>query len=59
MLCAIPQGDGLANLQQLGLAGRAAHLSLAPAGTTGSAPTSVTLFDQGISADLASRSDWP
>jgi YVTN family beta-propeller protein len=45
---AVPQGDGLANLQQLGLAGRAAHLSLAPLEANGATPTSVTLFDQGL-----------
>ncbi|VVD59885.1 YncE family protein [Pandoraea anhela] len=46
---AVPQGDGLENLQPLGVAGRAAHLTLAPAGgNTAHAPTSVTLFDQGL-----------
>jgi YVTN family beta-propeller protein len=45
---AVPNGDGLANLQQLGLAGRVAHLSLAPRGATAAAPTSVSLFDQGL-----------
>lgn len=45
---AVPDGDGAANLQQLGLSGRAAHLTLGPAGTTGTAPTSVSLFDQGL-----------
>jgi YVTN family beta-propeller protein len=45
---AVPEGTGIENLQQLGLAGRAAYLSLAPAGTTGVAPTSVSLFDQGL-----------
>lgn len=47
---AVPEGDGTANLQPLGVAGRAAHLSLAPAGAkaSDSAPTSVSLFDQGL-----------
>jgi YVTN family beta-propeller protein len=51
---AVPEGDGLQNLQPLGLAGQAAHLSLAPlrdgkaAGIVESPPTSVTLFDQGL-----------
>jgi YVTN family beta-propeller protein len=45
---AVPEGDGSQNLQPLGLAGAAAHLSLAPAGTSGRAPTSVALFDQGL-----------
>jgi YVTN family beta-propeller protein len=45
---AVPDGDGRANLQPLGLAGRAAHLALAPGGTGGAAPTSVSLFDQGL-----------
>lgn len=48
---AVPDGDGTANLQPLGTAGQAAHLSLAPAGKAErgtSAPTSVSLFDQGL-----------
>jgi len=45
---AVPAGDGLANLQQLGLAGVAAHFALAPVGSTGAAPSSVSLFDQGL-----------
>lgn len=44
---AVPQGDGTANLQPLGTAGKAVHLLLSPLGT-GNAPTSVTLFDQGL-----------
>jgi YVTN family beta-propeller protein len=44
---AVPSGDGTQNLQPLGLAGQAAHLSLAPTGSA--APvTSVSLFDQGL-----------
>jgi YVTN family beta-propeller protein len=52
---AVPEGDGTLGLQPLGLAGQAAHLSLAPVtggGTTGKAPTSVTLFDQGLTQVL-------
>jgi YVTN family beta-propeller protein len=50
---AVPEGDGTQNLQPLGLAGMAAHLSLAPAGMKGGkAPTSVALFDQGLTQIL-------
>jgi YVTN family beta-propeller protein len=50
---AVPEGDGTANLQQLGVAGMAAHLFLAPPGANaGRAPTSVTLFDQGLTQVL-------
>ncbi len=50
---AVPEGDGIANLQQLGVAGMAAHLSLAtPGAKAGAAPTSVTLFDQGLTQVL-------
>ena len=50
---AVPEGDGTQNVQPLGTAGQAAHLLLVPAGatktaTTADAPTSVTLFDQGL-----------
>ncbi len=46
---AVPEGDGLQNLQPLGIAGQAAHLTLSAAGhRDGPAPTSVTLFDQGL-----------
>jgi len=50
---AVPQGDGTQGLQPLGLAGQATHLSLVPAGQTKAtdgttAPTSVSLFDQGL-----------
>ena len=43
---AVPEGLGTQNLQPLGLAGRAAHLTMA--GAAGGAPTSVSLFDQGL-----------
>jgi YVTN family beta-propeller protein len=50
---AVPEGDGMQNLQPLGVAGMAAHLSLAPPGIrSGNAPTSVTLFDQGLTQVL-------
>jgi YVTN family beta-propeller protein len=51
---AVPLGDGAQGLQPLGVAGQAAHLSLAPfqngraTGSAETAPTSVTLFDQGL-----------
>jgi YVTN family beta-propeller protein len=56
---AVPEGDGRQGLQPLGVAGQAAHLSLAPAAhltpapaahgePAGAAPTSVSLFDQGL-----------
>ena len=46
---AVPSGDGTQNLIPLGLAGQAAHLTMAAtANATGKAPTSVTLFDQGL-----------
>ena len=50
---AVPEGDGMQGLQPLGVAGRVAQLTLAPRENTGStgdkgAPTSVSLFDQGL-----------
>jgi len=51
---AVPTGDGTQGLQPLGVAGEAAHLALArvengkPIGSAESAPTSVTLFNQGL-----------
>ncbi|WP_131113406.1 YncE family protein [Lichenihabitans psoromatis] len=49
---AVPQGGGTENLQPLGIAGQTAHLTLTAAGTTIAAgmqaPTSVSLFDQGL-----------
>jgi YVTN family beta-propeller protein len=57
---AVPEGDGTQGLQQLGVAGQTAHLLLGPmeasktvgnAGSTAAedkAPTSVSLFDQGL-----------
>ena len=52
---AVPDGDGKANLQPLGVAGKATHLALAAmqtAASTGFHPTSVTLFDQGLTQVL-------
>ena len=51
---AVPEGSGTQGLQPLGIAGEAAHLALAPlvggkpSGDVATAPTSVTLFDQGL-----------
>jgi hypothetical protein len=51
---AVPDGDGTQGLQPLGVAGQAAHLALAPGARDKSArnpeqaPTSVSLFDQGL-----------
>ncbi|PTB18775.1 hypothetical protein C9I57_19895 [Trinickia symbiotica] len=46
---AVPSGDdGMHNLQELGVAGKAASLSLADVGS-GATRTSVALFDQGLS----------
>jgi YVTN family beta-propeller protein len=50
---AVPDGDGMQNLQPLGVAGQTVHLALAPAGTakpadTEKPPTSLSLFDQGL-----------
>ena len=51
---AVPTGGGTQGLQPLGIAGQSAHLSLVAfkdgkaTGATETAPTSVTLFDQGL-----------
>jgi len=49
---AVPDGPGTEGLQQLGIAGQAAHLTMVPVGKKAAAgakpPTSVTLFDQGL-----------
>src|SRR5262249_18262909 len=49
---AVPEGGGTDGLQPLGVAGAAAHFTMAPAGgnaaTGANPPTSVTLFDQGL-----------
>ncbi len=51
---AVPEGDGMQGLQPLGVAGQAAHLSLAPVAgdKPDKAPTSVALFDQGLTQVL-------
>jgi YVTN family beta-propeller protein len=43
---AVPSGDGTANLQPLGIAGQAVHLTMTKDG--GRADASVSLFDQGL-----------
>jgi YVTN family beta-propeller protein len=49
---AVPSGPGTQGLQPLGIAGQATHISLATRANStaagGKAPTSVSLFDQGI-----------
>ena len=46
---AVPSGSGTQNLQSPGIAGQVAHLALAASSTEASnAPTSVSLFDQGL-----------
>ena len=50
---AVPEGDGMQNLQPLGLAGQTAHIALVPVGASkatdaASGPTTVALFDQGL-----------
>src|ERR1700739_352037 len=46
---AVPSGDVLQTLEPLGVAGQAAHLTMAAASTQqGAAPTTVTLFNQGL-----------
>jgi YVTN family beta-propeller protein len=50
---AVLEGSGMQNLQPLGAAGVVTHLSLAaPGAQTGQAPTSVSLFDQGLTQVL-------
>jgi YVTN family beta-propeller protein len=47
---AVPEGDGTAGLEPLGVAGQAAHFTMVPVGSAAGvkAPTSVALFDQGL-----------
>ena len=46
---AVSEGDGTQNLQPLGVAGEVAQVTLAPRSHAGkTAPTSVSLFDQGL-----------
>ena len=53
---AVPDGKGTQSLQLLGISGEVAHFVLEPAGEaipgTGTAPTSVALFDQGLTQVL-------
>jgi len=55
---AVPEGDGKQGLQPLGIAGQATHLALVavsggkPAADAEKAPTSVSLFDQGLTQVL-------
>jgi YVTN family beta-propeller protein len=49
---AVPDGDGLANLVPLGKAGEAAHLKLSAKGEKDKTPSSVSLFDQGLTQVL-------
>jgi len=57
---AVPDGDGTQNLQPLGVGGQAVYLSLAPAAgaktqgakTQGKLPTSIALYDQGLTQVL-------
>jgi hypothetical protein len=53
---AVPEGDGTQGLQPLGIAGQTVHLRLVSAdgeaAGTAVAPTSVSLFDQGLSQVL-------
>jgi YVTN family beta-propeller protein len=52
---AVPDGAGTANLMPLGLAGQAAHLTLAAPGANArqsAPPTSVALYDQGLAQVL-------
>jgi YVTN family beta-propeller protein len=47
----MPAGAGTEGLQQLGVAGEAAHFTMTPVGTAAAAaqpPTSVSLYDQGL-----------
>jgi YVTN family beta-propeller protein len=49
---AVPEGPGIAGLQPLGISGQSAQFKMKPLGRTSAgsaqAPTSVTLFDQGL-----------
>jgi hypothetical protein len=52
---AVPEGDGTRGLQPLGIAGEAAHLTMRAVSDhdkSGVAPTSVSLFDQGLTQVL-------
>ncbi|MGO6819320.1 YncE family protein [Rhizobium leguminosarum] len=49
---AVPEGDGLQNLVPLGKAGEAAHLKLAAKEEKDKTPSTVSLFDQGLTQVL-------
>ncbi|MGN7295254.1 YncE family protein [Rhizobium sp. SAFR-030] len=49
---AVPEGDGLANLVPLGKAGEAAHLTLSAKSGKDNTPSTVTLFEQGLTQVL-------
>lgn len=49
---AVPEGSGLQNLLPLGKAGEATHLKLSAKGQSDKKPTSVSLFDQGLTQVL-------
>lgn len=49
---AVPMGDGMQNLVPLVTAGGAAHFNLGPEGSKDKTPTSVSLFDQGLTQVL-------
>jgi YVTN family beta-propeller protein len=49
---AVPDGAGRENLLPLGASGKTAHLTLVPVSGEGSQPTSVSLFDQGLTQVL-------
>ena len=49
---AVPDGAGTENLHPLDIAGQTVHLTLAPPGRPSGSPTSVSLFDQGLTQVL-------
>ncbi|WP_368517647.1 beta-propeller fold lactonase family protein [Rhizobium sp.] len=49
---AVSKGDGLQNLVPLGTAGEAAHLKLSAKGEKDKTPSSISLFDQGLTQVL-------
>ncbi len=59
---AVPEGDGRQGLQPLGVSGQATRLALVPRGggiAGAKAPTSVTLFGQGLLQSAAGLGDGP
>jgi YVTN family beta-propeller protein len=49
---AVPEGDGMQNLVPFGVASGVTHLELGPKGSNEQSPTSVSLFDQGLTQVL-------